>query len=91
MTKFVNILVIGGGGREHAICKSLKKSKLLGKLYCWGKICNPGIYKLVNGIFYEPRISYLIDLFDKYKINFVIVGPEQVEDNSISDLYFRQN
>lgn len=29
-----NILVIGGGGREHAICYALKKSSKVGKLYC---------------------------------------------------------
>lgn len=30
----MNILVIGGGGREHAIVKKLKESKRTGALYC---------------------------------------------------------
>jgi len=30
----MNILVIGGGGREHAIVKKLKESKRVGALYC---------------------------------------------------------
>lgn len=30
----MNILVIGGGGREHAIVKKLKESKRTGELYC---------------------------------------------------------
>lgn len=30
----MDILVIGSGGREHAICWSLKKSKYCNKLYC---------------------------------------------------------
>ena len=30
----MNVLVVGSGGREHAICTSIKKSKRLGKLYC---------------------------------------------------------
>lgn len=30
----MDILVIGSGGREHAICAALKKSKKAGKLYC---------------------------------------------------------
>lgn len=29
-----NILVIGGGGREHAIIMKLAESKHIGKLYC---------------------------------------------------------
>ncbi len=30
----MNILVIGGGGREHAVIKTLKKSKHCGKIWC---------------------------------------------------------
>lgn len=29
-----DVLVIGGGGREHAICLALKNSKDIGKIYC---------------------------------------------------------
>lgn len=29
-----NVLVIGGGGREHAVCRALKCSGKLGKLFC---------------------------------------------------------
>ena len=30
----MNVLVIGNGGREHAILLALRKSKRVGKLYC---------------------------------------------------------
>lgn len=30
----MEVLVIGGGGREHAICLSLKKNKNISKIYC---------------------------------------------------------
>ena len=30
----MSVLVIGGGGREHAICVALAKSPKTGKLYC---------------------------------------------------------
>ncbi|NMA24368.1 MAG: phosphoribosylamine--glycine ligase, partial [Clostridiales bacterium] len=30
----MNVLVIGGGGREHAICRSLRKSPRVDRLYC---------------------------------------------------------
>ena len=42
----MNILVLGSGGRKHAICKSLKKSPLLKKLWCLPG--NAGTYKLCN-------------------------------------------
>ena len=30
----MEVLVVGGGGREHAICHSLKKNNKITKLYC---------------------------------------------------------
>ena len=30
----MEVLVIGGGGREHAICYSLKKNEDISKIYC---------------------------------------------------------
>ena len=91
MQNLTNVLVIGTGGREHAICKSIKKSNKLGKLYCWGKNCNPGIYNLVDGIFYNSNMKKLKVIFKRYDIQLVIIGPEQNEDNSIADLCFNLN
>ena len=31
----MNVGIIGSGGREHAICKSLKQSKKVNKIYCF--------------------------------------------------------
>ena len=30
----MKILVVGGGGREHALCWKIKKSPLVDKVYC---------------------------------------------------------
>ena len=30
----MNVGIIGSGGREHAICLSVKKSKKVNKIYC---------------------------------------------------------
>ena len=30
----MNVGIIGSGGREHAICNSIKKSKNVEKIYC---------------------------------------------------------
>ena len=37
-------MVLGSGAREHAIIKSLSKSKYEKKLFCIGSGHNPGIY-----------------------------------------------
>ena len=44
----MNVLVIGGGGREHAICLSISTSNLLDELYCVPG--NPGIENLATCI-----------------------------------------
>ena len=30
----MRVVIIGSGGREHAICLALKKSKNISKIYC---------------------------------------------------------
>jgi hypothetical protein len=75
----VNVLVVGGGGREHALAWKLSQSPLCKTLYC-----APGN----PGIFMEANISGTPDLnvndheavvsFCHHKgIGLVVVGPEQ--------------
>ena len=41
--------IIGSGGREHAICKSLKKSQKINQIYCFpGNAGTEEIAKNVN-------------------------------------------
>ena len=30
----INVMVVGGGGREHALCWKIAQSKFAGKIYC---------------------------------------------------------
>ncbi len=72
----MNVLVIGSGGREHAIVWKVKKSPKLRKLYVLPG--NPGTAELaenVNGISVDDHTK--IAAFCKEKqIDLVIVGPE---------------
>ncbi len=73
----MNVLIIGSGGREHAIVWKTKQSKLLSSLHCIpgnggiskDAICEPSIK--VNE--FEKIYKYVVE----NKIDFVIVGPEQ--------------
>src|SRR5690606_12116068 len=71
----MNILVIGSGGREHALCWMLKKSPLLTRLFCAPG--NGGISEIADCVPIDSSdIEAIIDFCKKEAIDFVVVGPE---------------
>lgn len=70
------VLVIGSGGREHAIIHTLKKSKFLDEIFCIPG--NAGISQIAEC--FNLNISdhaAIIDFCQKNKIDLVFIGPEQ--------------
>ena len=68
--------IIGSGGREHAICESLKNSNKIDKLFCFPG--NAGTESIAENIDlnlenFEKLKSYILNK----KIDLVIVGPEK--------------
>ena len=71
----MKIMVVGGGGREHAIIKSLKKSPLAGEIYALpgnggiaqDAVCVPIGAKDIDGI---------VDFAVKNGIEFAVVAPD---------------
>lgn len=71
----MNVLVIGSGGREHALCWALAKSPLVGRLFCAPG--NGGIAQVATCIDLDPKDSErVLALVRSEKIDFVVVGPE---------------
>jgi phosphoribosylamine--glycine ligase len=71
----MNILVIGSGGREHALCWALRKSPLCEALYCAPG--NGGIAGVAACVPLSPDDFDAIIAFCRDKdIGFVVVGPE---------------
>ncbi|PWR23548.1 phosphoribosylamine--glycine ligase [Zavarzinia compransoris] len=71
----MNVLVIGSGGREHALCWALAKSPLVTRLFCAPG--NGGIAQVATCIDLDPKDSErVLALVRSEKIDFVVVGPE---------------
>ncbi|MGE6259882.1 phosphoribosylamine--glycine ligase [Heyndrickxia sporothermodurans] len=71
----MKVLVIGRGGREHAICKKVKESKLVETVYCApgnGGIQEDAVLVPIS----ETNFSKLIAFVKENQIDLTIVGPE---------------
>ena len=68
--------IIGSGGREHAICQSLKKSSKISKIFCFPG--NAGTSKLAENIMLDiDNFENLKSFIVEKKIDLIIVGPEK--------------
>jgi len=85
----MKILVIGGGGREHAIVWKLAQSRHVDKIYC--SPGNAGIAELAECIDVgTDDFDTLVD-FVKYEwIDLTIVGPEEPLSRGIVDAFEKQ-
>jgi phosphoribosylamine--glycine ligase len=71
----MRVLVIGSGGREHAICWKLKQSPHITRLYCAPG--NPGISEIAECLSTNmDNSSGLASLADSINADLVVVGPE---------------
>ncbi len=89
----MNILIVGSGAREHAIARSLKKSKTPNKLYCFASNRNPGIEEISDileiGKISDPQA--VSNFAAKHSIDLAIIGPEAPLANGIVDALQRIN
>jgi phosphoribosylamine--glycine ligase len=72
----MNVLVVGSGGREHALCWAIAASPLCEKLYCAPG--NAGIAREAECVpVAADDLEGLVQFAQRAKIDFVVVGPEQ--------------
>ncbi len=71
----MKILVIGSGGREHALVWKISQSPLVKKIYCAPG--NAGISEIVENVNIESTdITGLIEFAIKNSVDLTVVGPE---------------
>ena len=68
------VVVVGSGGREHALCLSLDSSPQVGSLHCVPG--NAGTAHLATNHANEMSTASLMALFERLKPDLVVVGPE---------------
>ena len=76
--------IIGSGGREHALCHSISKSKKVEKIYCIPG--NAGTHKIAKNINLDINNFDLLKKFIyENNIDIIIVGPEKPLVDGIVD------
>ena len=82
----MKVLVIGGGGREHALVWKIRQSPRVEKIYCAPG--NGGIGRMAELVPIGPEeIDKLADFAAGEKIDLTVVGPELPLTLGISDLF----
>ena len=80
----MNVGIIGSGGREHALCISLKKSKKIKNIYCFPG--NAGTSFIAKNFEIDlANFGELKKLIQKLAIDIMIVGPEKPLVDGIVD------
>ncbi len=81
----MNILVIGAGGREHALCWKLRQGQSVDKLYCAPG--NGGTLQVAENVDIDVSDHHKVKDFCKdKKIDLVVVGPEAALSQGITDV-----
>jgi len=82
----MKILVIGSGGREHALCWKIKQSPLVKKIFCAPG--NGGIADVADCVDIDVNdFAKLVEFAKEKKIDLTVVGPEAPLANGIVDLF----
>ena len=78
--------IIGSGGREHALCLSIKKSPRVNKIYCFPG--NAGTSNIAENIEIDfSDFSKIKEFSIKHEISLLIVGPEKPLVDGIVDFF----
>ena len=81
----MKILVVGQGGREHALVWKLAQSRLVEKIYCAPG--NPGIAQIAETIPMPDRFTDLADWAVSEDVALTVVGPEAPLAEGIVDIF----
>ena len=71
----MRLLVIGGGGREHALCWALRRENPTADIYCAPG--NPGTAEVARNLMIPADdLDRIADAADMHGIDLTVIGPE---------------
>jgi phosphoribosylamine--glycine ligase len=86
----MKILVIGGGGREHALTWKLAQSRLVDRIYCAPG--NPGTAAIAENVDLPINdVEAMADFAETKRISLTVVGPELPLTLGIVDAFEKRN
>lgn len=88
----MNVVVVGNGGRENAIIKSLNKSQNNLNIYGLGDNLNPDIIPMLKGfrLLEKYDMDEAVSFIRKINPRFVVIGPEKYLENGLTDILRRE-
>lgn len=83
----MRVLLVGKGGREHALAWKIRRSHLLTRLYLWPE--SPAIAPLGETLDLAPSATFdeLVDLSRRLAIDMVVSGPEAPLSQGLADAF----
>ena len=80
----MRLLVVGGGGREHALCWALRRENPEAEIYCAPG--NPGTAEVAQNLpIAADDLDRLADIADMHGIDLTLVGPEAPLARGLAD------
>ena len=82
----MRFLLVGGGGREHAIGEALVRGGA--ELYVISKHRNPGLMRLAEGygLAKETDVERVLDYAERFGVDMVFIGPEAPLEKGLVDI-----
>ena len=85
----MNVLIVGGGGREHALVWKVRQSQYVDEIYVAPG--NAGIAQIAKAVDIQQNdIRALASFAERNSIDLTIVGPEDPLANGIADYFSKR-